>query len=365
MMSALIALAFGTDVCLRRLPIRTVAFRQWEVAEFAPTALGPWVPGLRYRNPKSYGDLSNFANLPQYRVSRTDVFTSDADGFRNTPGATGQVRIVVAGDSFMAGGSLSDSETLSAQLSALTGVAAYNAAPKVTWQVLDQVLARHQVRNGLVVLGISEGRITSNLFLDSSETWIDSAMRRVAPSFQKELRTTEIRTTAWLEYSPLRVFLSRAFRSIENDKYLPNPGAALVGPMELTNGHRMLFYTNAPKSVFFANESDAGYFVRVRERVRQTGNELLVVMIPGRYRVYRPLMKSGGLLDSAYARLIPALDRAGVPAIDLTPLMSTQAAELLPQGKYNFQDDDTHWNRLGVHCAAEAIAARWKQMSQP
>jgi hypothetical protein len=365
MMSVLIGLAFATDIYLRRLPIRTVAFRQWEVAEFAPVGLGPWAPGLYYRNSKSYGDLANFGNLPQYRVYRAETFSTDADGFRNTPGATGPVRIVLAGDSFMAGGALSDDETLGAQLSTLTGVAVYNTAPRVTWQVVDQVLARHQVRNGLVVLDISEGRITSNLSLEPSETWIENAIRRAAPNLHQELRTTTIRSTAWLEYSPLKVFLSRAFRSIENDRCLPNQRAVLVAPAELIDGHRMLFYTWEPKSVFYAKKSDAGYFVRLRELVRQTGNELLVVMIPGRYRIYRPLMKSGGPLDSAYGKLITALDRAGVPALDLTPLMTRQAVELLREGKYNFHDDDTHWNRLGVQCAAEAIAARWKHISQP
>ena len=63
------------------------------------------------------------------------------------------------------------------------------------------------------------------------------------------------------------------------------------------------------------------------------------------------------LVESGYIQLASSLRQSGIECLDLTPILSGQAAALLASGQYNFHDDDTHWNASGAALAAHAIAA--------
>lgn len=88
----------------------------------------------------------------------------------------------------------------------------------------------------------------------------------------------------------------------------------------------------------------------------------LVALAPTKYRVYGDWLEPGARLPQAQWRFVEATAQAmGVPALDLAPALRKRAAELLPQGRYVFWRDDTHWNADGMDAAAEAIAAALKR----
>jgi hypothetical protein len=53
--------------------------------------------------------------------------------------------------------------------------------------------------------------------------------------------------------------------------------------------------------------------------------------------------------------LAKKLKRDGVPVIDLLPELRARTRELLPQRKYLYHIDDTHWNKAGVAVGVDAI----------
>jgi SGNH hydrolase-like domain, acetyltransferase AlgX len=358
LISALLAATLTADVALRRTPIEQIAFRAWEAAQYGATSLGAFRPDFHYANPRVYGDLANLGNFSEYREYRAETFTTDKFGFRNLP-STAPVRLALLGDSFSAGAALSDDETLSAQFTGETGARVYNAAGAVTWPALAQVMTAHRMRGGVVLLQVSEGGLRDQLDLSPSEARGITLLREnLSPARFEEIRRSGAAALSWVVYSPLKILLTRTFHSLQNDRWLPRR----IEPVELSDGHRMLFFVDNATQALRVDPSAIRYFVEAQNLVRQSGNELLVVMAPTKYRVYRPLMKRGGPIVSAYRDLVPALEKAGVRCIDLTPILTRQAEELSARGQYNFRDDDTHWNPTGVRCAARAIAEIWEKL---
>src|SRR5207245_6944142 len=96
---------------------------------------------------------------------------------------------------------------------------------------------------------------------------------------------------------------------------------------------------------------------------------LLVLLVPGKYTVYRPFLVNqrpvgqgaGDYLD----RLERQLREAGIPVLNLTPFLSAEAGRYLERGEYLYWLDDIHWNALGIALAAAAIRARWPAASAP
>lgn len=358
LITALLTATLIADLVVRRIPIERIAFRAWEAAQYGATSLGAFRPNFHYENPRVYGDLANLGNLPEYREYRAETFTTDEFGFRNLP-STAPVRLALVGDSFSAGAALSDHETLSARFAEETGARVYNAAGGVTWPALAEMIAVHHMKGGAVLLQVSEGGLGAKLDLSPSEARGVTILREnLTPSKFEEVRRFGAAAVNWVQYSPLQILLTRAFRSLQNDRFLTRD----VEAVELSNGHRMLFFVDNAAQALAIGPIEVEYFRRAQELTRQTGNELLVVMAPTKYRVYRPLMKRGGPIVSAYRDLVPALEKAGIPSIDLTPVLTRQATELFERGEYNFRDDDTHWNPTGVRYAAHAIAEIWKNL---
>lgn len=358
LLAGLLALTLVFDLWMRRVPISRVAFRAWEAAEYSPTSLGPFRPNFHYFNPRVFGDLANLGDLPEYRVYRSETFTTDAFGFRNFSPGTRPADVVMAGDSFTGGAALSDNETVSVRLAHETDLRVYNAGSNIPWPVLQQVLSLQKLQGGTVVLEISETKITTNLELDPTVPLPARFLQWICPpELYRGITSLYTEIDSWLGYSPLRIQLTRAFLYLEKTGWLPVPESRQVAPVELANGHRMLFFAAHEQSVIPASQSDIDYFAHLRDRIRRTGNRLLVVMVPSKYRVYEPLMRGGRPIESAYIQLASSLRENGIACLDLTPILSAQAAALLATGRYNFHDDDTHWNADGAALAARAIAA--------
>ena len=117
------------DLVTRACPVDRIAFRAWEAMTYYRPAGTAFEPSAHYDR-RSYGDLANRGNLPQFRVYRQERFTTDEYGFRNSPSlrSAGRIDALLSGDSFAAGSGVADEDTLAAQLTQ-RGITTYNVAP--------------------------------------------------------------------------------------------------------------------------------------------------------------------------------------------------------------------------------------------
>jgi hypothetical protein len=363
------------DVALRFVPPQRIAFRAREPASLFATAEGWFAPNFCYENDRSYGDLPNLGNLPpRFRQYRREVFTTDEFGYRNPPsgGSNDMPAAIVVGDSFAVGAGVSDWDTLSGQLMThLSGRRVYNGAGGgAQWKMTHELIQRLHMRDGLVIWEVLErSQLPESVRAETSD--FSKIADRIASPTSKTYRTLRALkhwTQSYLAYSPLSIFLTRGFEKVENGVWLPNPLEKVVLVAQLRNGDSMLFL-DFDVQTFYRPLHDSGtYLSEISALVHATGNELLVLLVPEKYNVYYPLLSEKGESppegESRLDHLEMDLHRSGIPVLNLTSPLRSQAAEGLQRREYNYWIDDTHWNRLGIETATAAILRAWKDHSR-
>jgi alginate O-acetyltransferase complex protein AlgJ len=112
------------------LPASTWTYRAWEALRVynskLPTGFGPFYPNCKLTMTEQ-GDL---AHHTRFSISKRVMWETDELGFRNKPNSKDKpIDILLIGDSFIAGTSLDQDETLSEQLKRLSGKNVYQIAP--------------------------------------------------------------------------------------------------------------------------------------------------------------------------------------------------------------------------------------------
>jgi alginate O-acetyltransferase complex protein AlgJ len=118
----------------------------------------------------------------------------------------------------------------------------------------------------------------------------------------------------------------------------------------------------------FDGEGPSNLLSRV-ELLRQTnqalghiGAKLIVVLVPDKSRVYSTYLQSGrypSFNETRYQKSIAAFQSNGITAVDiLTPLMAAKVHNTV------YYKTDTHWNQVGAHIAAEAVAETAKKYAK-
>jgi hypothetical protein len=361
-----LVVGLSADVALRLLPPGWFAFRAWEVAGLYPTAEGPFTPNLVYQRSRAWGDLANLGNFPNLRQFRTEIFTTDAFGYRNTGGLTAQpIRGILVGDSYAVGTGVSDQETLPGQLEKLIGLNVYNGSGRPNdWPSLQRLIDRLNLRGGLVIWEESElWPIPDHVASPPQSSPSSGAAKLIPPTLRqlyKRFQTTHLLLNNWLQFSPGQIVLSRLFRTIQDDKFLPNARSKSVAIRTLRNGQTMLFLRGSVDTYPNPHPIPVSFFAELNSLVKASGNELLVVLVPDKYTVYAPLLDvPPATADSELYlnRLQQRLDSDGVSVVNLTDTLRAQAAEGILRAEYNYWIDDTHWSTEGLRKAAQAITA--------
>lgn len=92
----------------------------------------------------------------------------------------------------------------------------------------------------------------------------------------------------------------------------------------------------------------------------------MMFFIPTKYRTYRQWLPGDSRVlpvpSSGFASLQASCDRLGIPAYDLTPVLRQEAERLLPEGRFGFWRDDTHWNGAGIRAAAAFVADKLRPL---
>jgi len=81
-----------------------------------------------------------------------------------------------------------------------------------------------------------------------------------------------------------------------------------------------------------------------------------IFFVPVKYRVYAQWLPAQTLPNEQWKYLAEASSQAGIPAHDLTSVLSAEAARILSQGQYVYWRDDTHWNCNGMRVVAAEVA---------
>jgi hypothetical protein len=363
----IIFLSFLADAALRFVPPEHVAFRAWEAVGLLPLADGPCTPSMIYHNDRSYGDLPNLGNVPAQRLYRKEDFTTDEYGFRNTPTAENlPLRMITVGDSFIAGcAAPSDSETLGGQLAELSHVGVYNAGGNGAnnWRCIEKQIKRLAFHGGLVIWELSNAGEQLLIFGNDTRSevrFFNWLVPKSSPLYDRLRYALRVARNLAL-YSPLRSLATRAFRSIQDDRWLPNVSAHNVLWKRLRNGHEMGFLGEEMENDK-ACPPCPEIFVQLQAALKKTGNELFVVVLPNKYAVYYPLFMDPHDCKEPTASALPQSLRAhGIPALDLTAVFRQQATAALQHDQYIYWTDDTHWNTTGVRIAAQEILKTWRE----
>ncbi len=109
--------------------------------------------------------------------------------------------------------------------------------------------------------------------------------------------------------------------------------------------------------------------LRFRDQLQERGIVLVVVPVPGKPAVYPDRVTRRGLgkqprFESPTLELLRALQRNGVPTVDLFAAFSTARSGPAPGGgrRRLYLAQDTHWTPRGAQLAAASVAARLREM---
>lgn len=293
-----------------------------------------------------FGDLvaiggGGFATAAEPRRVR---FATDGEGWRNArPYAEGDT--VLIGDSFVVGSSSDQGDMLGEKIRVLTGRGTYSVASP---SAPADYLARLERFGRPAWLFVFEG----NDLYEPERMCAITARERPAKS----------RMAAWRRAFPLadktRMYWQKTHRALRGRiAALRGRAPAPRVVRQAVGGREMLFLAE-----YVAVTGRADYDVPscLVERARGAAHLIRgVFFIPTKYRVYH------GLLDAPAPAPLPegnwrAVQRfaaaAGVPAHDLTPALAAAARAALPDGRFVYWRDDTHWNSLGAEAAAREFA---------
>jgi len=343
-LSLLIGIA-GFEIGLRLTKANPAYYRPDEVLSRFATAgsRSHYEPNRRLDFAMPHGDLFALSDrtAPEIVEPRQVVYVTDALGYRNTIGPAAQAFVLI-GDSFAAGSGTSQEQILGEILRRDHGIDVYSAAfpgdPVAYAQTLDWLKAN---------TGLVRGRNVVALVFEGN----DLTCAAPAPP-QRSIGEWRWRPVTRLETYRLFFGLTRAALGAGGGGQ-----SVVVHPV----GGKMMgflrFYVDAATQAAPCDWSaEAAALQAMAPHLR------LIAFAPTKYRVYADKVAPEAPLPHIRWDFVDATARGiGVPALDLTPVLRARAAALLPQGKYVYWRDDSHWNGEGMDAAAQAIVAALKR----
>ena len=365
---------FAADFAGTFLPIEWLHVLPESVAARRPGRYSSFIPNVRIEYQPWVGETALTGNLPPTETRGPILFSSDAWGYRLTPGVplTSKFDLVLHdGASFAYGGGLSDDETLPSVMTRQTGFRMYNGG-HFFWDQPGPLPLLELVRQSggqkpIVVLLEWEqfDHIRSQL---EGGVWRLDGLGRATfgparyAQLKDDLRWGKLLLTARLSISPLEVLSTRFFKSISNDRILPNRYRSSVVERTDPRGNRLLFLAAEVRRTL-APPSDqdiqarAAHFAHYQSLLAAHGLDVYLVLLPNKYTLYGPLLDR--IPPSPYfERFEQALVARGVKTLNMLPQFRGLAAQELATGDYSFYREDHHWTAKGVRLTAAALAAR-------
>lgn len=316
------------------LPINYFAHRNWEalLLQSKIPFYGPWFPNVNIQSIEE-GDL---AHHTEFSVDKKVVWKTDKLGFRNEAVII-EPDILVIGDSFIAGSSLSQEQTFTNQLvKQFNGkIKIYNLAPSSFsyWvKLLDQGMIKkpQHLIFSIVERYIPEVFVPTKINYDSYRERVKQEIREkgVAPIVE---RWTRFYSLKWLE--------SR----IRNNK-----GSGIQSEID-----KKMFFLQG-KSVENRNEDDIHKVVEAivsyKKYCDRIGVKFLFLPMPNKETVYFDLVPLSHQPNFLF-RVESLLNQKGISTVNTLAIFNKRRSD----NKFLYQLDDTHWNSYGVHIIASAV----------
>jgi hypothetical protein len=321
-------------------------FRPWEnVQSETQWAFRPEV-NLKMR---AVGDLGHVRGVAELQRPREVVFSTDRYGFRNPDALAAKVpRVVVVGDSYVAGSGLSDEHTVASRLGIALGEPVYNYGLETGYSpVLLLMDMRFQRRPPRLVIYAPVARFTRPLpprvpgAPPQPNAWA-SVGEHVKRWVSGSQRDNGLRQLAVRSYQTLRYRLGSRPHVIS-----PEGDPALV----LSLSRQGLCVSAESRNV----EVVAAGVAALSRAWAQRGTRFVFSPIPESGTIYPDLFppreRATLARPSFLDRLLARTTELGVTTIDLRP--SFRAA----RDPYLYLRDDSHWNPRGTQVAA----TRWAE----
>jgi hypothetical protein len=335
----------GFEIGLRLTQANPAYYRPDEILSRFATSGGRshYEPHRRLDFAMPHGDLFALSDrtAPEIVEPRKVVFVTDALGYRNTVGPGAQAFVLI-GDSFAAGSGTTQERILGETLRRAHGVDVYSAAfpgdPVNYAQTLDWLKAN---------TGLVRGRNVVALVFEGNDLPCAAP-----PAPQRSIAAWRWRPVTRLETYRLFFGLTRAALGAGE-----RGQSVVVHPVGGTMVGFLRHYVDATTQT-----APCDWTAQAAALQAMAPNLALIAFAPTKYRVYADKLAAAAPLPHIRWAFIEATaGRIGVPALDLTPLLQARAAALLPEGKYVYWRDDSHWNGEGMDVAAQAIAAALKR----
>ncbi len=331
----LIALPFFLLVAMELyLPIDYFTFRAWEALivswhhpRFSICLPGPFYPNMKLTKVEE-GDLGHHT---PYAVRRHVSWETDSYGYRKRTNPGALSRIVIIGDSTIAGSGLTQEATLSETLGRRLGVDVYPLSPAdVNIFLRDGRFAGGST--DVIILAAFERNIVHLPLLKPGE-------KRYGPYFENN----RVRQVAVILNRIMKQNMYHFIRARRNQM-----------PEHVYGG--MLFWQGdeANKEV---SKDDYERAVRTitsyNELLKSRGLRFIFLPIPNKENIYHDLLPSKEK-PVFLKHLIADLRQHGVTVIEI----QSSFEEARKKGATLYLSDDSHWNEGGVSLAADLISLK-------
>lgn len=327
-------------------------FRAWEVVKDPESEF--FYPN-RSVEMTEIGDLGFRSWIRPLQHLRDGRFSTDRYGFRNPQGIE-QPRVVLVGDSFVAGAGLRDEQTLAARLVALVGEPVYSLAAEIANSpsiYLSDPRFLHDPPRVVVFAPIN--RLVKPLQLHPIPPLNDRPPRQARPwtlaSMAEEMRHRN-------QVLGRDNGLSRVMRYAYNGltyRLFGHPDVVVADgepAIALSLLEQKCFLTPEQRGL----EAAIATTRRFADLVAPRGVTLIYAPVPDSAEVYPELFRKDQHArcpqPSLFDRLVPEARAAGLDAVDLREVFRANKTP------YLYLRDDSHWNPRAVELAAEVLAER-------
>lgn len=316
------------------LPINYFAHRNWEalLLESKLPLYGSWYPNVDVQSVEE-GDLAYYT---QFAIDKKVLWKTDKLGFRNET-VINTPDILVIGDSFIAGSSLSQEQTFTNQLSKeFHGkFEIYNIAP-CSFSYWVRLMEQGTIKKPKYLIFSIVERYVPEVFVPTKNNY-DSSRERVKHQI-REIGLAPVVDRLTRFYS-LKWLAAR----IRN-----NRGTGIQSEI-----NKKMFFLQG-KSVEGRNEADihktVEAIVSYKKYCDSIGVAFLFLPIPNKETVYYDLVPLPHQ-PSFLFKVDALLKQKGVSTVNTLAIYNKSKQF----NKFLYQLDDTHWNAYGVHIVVKTV----------
>jgi hypothetical protein len=303
-----------------------------------------------------FGDLvaMDRKTRPAIAEPRRVRYHIDSTGFRNDADYAGQ-KVLLVGDSFIAGSGNTQKDLLSDQLQRDYGIPAYNLGfPGELHSYVRYVegFFKTHPSGPKALIFLFEGndfplRKPSKAASSKKKPSEPSFLEIARKEFQQSLKELLVYRYAF------------SFYHILKNRLMPAAESKVTVLTLQGSGHLKLGFLKAYVAATERAAYDAGddFFLKLSRIKEHLGG---IFFIPTKFRVYYTMLEGGPrppLPNAQWEYVKATAGRLGVRCVDLTGPLQEESQRLLPEGKLTYWKDDSHWNRYGIAVAAREVQA--------